>query len=200
MLSRETANFFNLSVQKNLSYDRKENPFKFEYDAIEPEESRNSAFEISPKVYTIGSRETAQFTVTFYSDKGVGQFRSIVVASPELSKEELEVAEDGDEFLRKGSLGIISLNFFAETINPYLKIDKKARMDGDNHVLFKYWSVPNEEDAPSQIKKFTYYNETKADLTFNLNIQGPFEIFKTKTNTGAKHPLASEHVPTKVMK
>jgi hypothetical protein len=27
-------------------------------------------------------------------------------------------------------------------------------------------------------------------LTFNLNINGPFEIVKTKTNSGAAHPLA----------
>ncbi len=45
-------------------------------------------------------------------------------------------------------------------------------MDGANHVLFKYWSVPQEEDAPKDIRKLTYYNETKADLTFNLSITG----------------------------
>jgi hypothetical protein len=76
------------------------------------------------------------------------------------------------------------------TIEPYLQIDKKVRVDGDNHILFKYWSVPNEEGAPSDIRKVTYFNETKADLTFNLNISGSFEIVKTKSNTGAKHPLA----------
>lgn len=112
------------------------------------------------------------------------------MASPELSKEELEVAEDGDEFLKKGSLGIISLNLYAMTIEPFLKIDKKVRMDGDNHVLFKYWSVPNEPEAPNPVRKLTYYNETKADLTFNLNISGPFEIVNTKSNTGAKPPMA----------
>lgn len=68
----------------------------------------------------------------------------MILATPELSKEELEVADDGDEFSKKGSLGIISLNLFAETISPWLSIDKKLRMDGDNHILFKYWSVPKE--------------------------------------------------------
>ena len=29
-------------------------------------------------------------------------------------------------------------------------------------------------------------------MTFNLGIQGPFEIVKTKSNTGAKHPLTQE--------
>lgn len=102
----------------------------------------------------------------------MGEFKSVVLATPELSKEELEVAEDGDEFAKKGSLGVISLNLYGMTIEPYLQIDKKMRVDGANHVLFKSWSVPNEEDAPKEIRKLTYYNETKADLTFNLSITG----------------------------
>jgi hypothetical protein len=72
----------------------------------------------------------------------VGEFKSVILATPELSKEELEVAEDGDEFSKKGSLGVISLNLYGMTIEPYLQIDKKTRIDGANHVLFKYWSVP----------------------------------------------------------
>ena len=36
---------------------------------------------------------------------------------------------------------------------------------------------------------------------FNLNINGPFEIVKTKTNSGATHPLANQNeAPTKVGK
>jgi hypothetical protein len=145
----------------------------------------------------VGSRETTTFNVTFYSNKGVGEFRSILLASPELSKEELEVAEDGDEFSRKGSLGIISLNLFAVTIQPKLVIDKKSRYDGENHLNFKYWSIPNDNDAPSAVQKVTYTNDTKADLTFNLNLSGPFEIVKTKSNTGAKHPLATQQTISK---
>jgi hypothetical protein len=72
-----------------------------------------------------------------------------------------------------------------------LTIDKKHSIDGDTHIKFKYWSVPGEEDAPSATKKIIYTNDTKADLTFNLNVNGPFEIVKTKSNTGAKHPLES---------
>lgn len=56
---------------------------------------------------------------------------------------------------------------------------------------FKYWSVPNEEDAPAAVQKIIYTNDSKADLTFNLTVQGPFEIVKTKSNTGAVHPLAT---------
>jgi len=39
----------------------------------------------------------------------------------------------------------------------------------------------------------TFTNESKADLTFNLNITGPFEIVKTKTNSGAVHPLSGKN-------
>ncbi len=46
----------------------------------------------------------------------------------------------------------------------------------------------------------TYTNESKADLNFNLSVTGPFEIVKTKSNTGAKHPLATSQPPSKVVK
>jgi hypothetical protein len=97
----------------------------------------------------VGPREATNFNVTFYSNKGEGEFKSVILATPELSKDELQIADDGDEFLRKGSLGIISLNLLANTIKPRLTIDKKSRFDGENHLNFKYWSVPNDTDAPS---------------------------------------------------
>ena len=148
---------------------------------------------------TVGSRETQTFTVTFYPNKGVGDFKSIMLASPELSREELEVADDGDEFAKKGSLGIISLNLSAAAIQPILSIDKKHKMDGDTHLTYKFWSVGTnvDPDAPSNTKKIIYTNDTKADLTFNLNVSEGFEIVKTKSNTGAKHPLSTQTPPTK---
>jgi hypothetical protein len=114
-----------------------------------------------------------------------------MMATPELTKDELELAEEGDEFLKRGALGIISMNLFGETIEPVLTIDKKSRNDGENHLNFKYWSIPNDVDAPSATQKITYTNNSKADLTFKLNIAGPFDIVKTKSNTGAFHPLAT---------
>lgn len=83
------------------------------------------------------------------------------------------------------------MNLFAITIPPVLTIDKKSRFDGENHLNFKYWSLQNDSDAPNATQKIIYTNDTKADLTFNLSISGPFEIAKTKSNTGAKHPLAA---------
>jgi len=72
-----------------------------------------------------------------------------MMATPELSKDELEIADDGDEFTKKGALGIISLGLSGETIEPLLSIDKKPRHDGEHHLSFKYWSIPNDPDAPS---------------------------------------------------
>lgn len=161
---------FNLSITKNFGFDRRDNPFKFNFEAIESEESKNSAFDIAPKSSIMGPRETQTFRVTFFSNKGIGEFKSILLASPELAKEELEIAADGDEFLKKGSLGIISLNLNAITISPQLTIDKKSRYDGENHLNIKYWSIPNDPDAPTGIQKIIYTNDTKADLTFNLSI------------------------------
>ena len=154
----------------------------------------------------VGARSTHTFTVTFDPTKGVsGKYRSIIMASPELTAEEIEVAmgpQSSNEKLgssqagsnvdltKKGSLGIIALNLEALTIDPVLSIDRKVKMDGKNHLRLKYWSVPNEAEAPKKIQKLTFTNESKADLTFNLNINGPFEIVRTKTNSGAVHPLA----------
>jgi len=74
-----------------LAFDKAENPFKFELKAIEPEPSENSAFKIEPPSIAVGSRSTTSFTVSFDPSKGTGNFKSIILASPELSQEELEI-------------------------------------------------------------------------------------------------------------
>jgi|TARA_B110000285_G_C15124487_1_gene619275 hypothetical protein len=144
----------------------------------------------------VGPRSSHQFTVTFDPSKGTGNFKSIVLASPELSQDEIEIQGDNatsnNDLLKKGSLGIISLILDATTIDPVLSIDRKLKMDGQNHMRLKYWSVQGEPDAPKKIQKLTFTNDSKADLTFNLNINGPFDIVKTKTNSGAAHPLAGK--------
>lgn len=141
----------------------------------------------------VGPRTSNQFTVTFDPSKGTGNFKSIVLASPELSQDEIEIQGDKDnDLLKKGSLGIISLILDATTIDPVLSIDRKLKMDGQNHMRLKYWSLSGDQDAPKKIQKLTFTNDSKADLTFNLNMNGPFEIVKTKTNSGASHPLAGK--------
>jgi hypothetical protein len=59
-------------------------------------------------------------------------------------------------------------------------------------IKIKKWATLDDEDAPSIVKKLTLSNNSKADMTFNLAAEGPFEIVKTKSNTGAKHPLSNQ--------
>jgi len=87
----------------------------------------------------------------------------------------------------------------ATTISPFLSIDKGDRLEGNKLIKINKWAVAA-DDAPNVIKKLTFSNDTKADLTFNFNVAGPFDIVKSKTNSGAKHPLATQVTPSKVVK
>lgn len=66
------------------------------------------------------------------------------------------------------------------------------KMDHQNHLRFKYWSIVS-PDAPPRTQKLTFTNNSKADLTFNMSMNGPFEIVKSKTNSGATHPLSTQN-------
>ena len=140
-----------------MAFDKAENPYKFDLKAIEPEPSEGSAFKIDPPSVAVGSRSQYKFTVTFDPSKGTGNFKSIILASPELSQEELEIqSQSGNQnssidFTKKGSLGVISLNLDATTIDPLLSIDRKLKMDNQNHMRLKYWSVTGCEEAPKKI-------------------------------------------------
>lgn len=77
------------------------------------------------------------------------------------------------------------------TINPFLTLDKGTRIDGSQLIKIQKWSY-SDDDAPNTTKKLVLSNNSKADMTFNLGVDGPFEIVKTKSNTGAKHPLSTQ--------
>lgn len=74
-------------------------------------------------------------------------------------------------------------------------------MDGEKHFRIKFWSTYGKDcsDAPSNVTKLTFSNDSKADMTFAFDVKGPFEILKTKTNTGAMHPLAPKTEQKKVL-
>ena len=120
---------FELSVIRNQSYDKKRVPFKFNWKALEPPESQASPFEIQPKQSTIQSRSMQEFTVTFTPSQSVGNFNSILLATPELDPEEVEEAEDKNDLPKKGSLGNIALKLGSTTIKPHLTLDKGVRLD-----------------------------------------------------------------------
>jgi hypothetical protein len=59
---------------------------------VEPPPSLDSAFKIEPKQCMVGPRSVCNFTVTFDPSKGsAGAFKSIILASPELSNDEIEI-------------------------------------------------------------------------------------------------------------
>lgn len=141
----------------------------------------------------IASRSLQEFTVTFDPTVGVGTFSSIVLATPYLSSEEIEASDLTEENIpKKGTLGNIALNLAAMTIDPRLHLDKSVKMDGEKHFVVKYWSSCGKDfpEAPPNVQKLTFSNDSKADMKFQFDVNGPFEIMKTKTNTGASHPLA----------
>ena len=120
-----------------------------------------------------------------------------------LSPEEIEASDLSPENIpKRGTLGNISLNMRAVTITPKLHLDKSVKMDGEKHINMKIWASTGKDfpEAPSSIQKMTFSNDSKADMVFNFDVNGPFEIVKTKTNTGAKHPLEPNLPPSKVLK
>jgi hypothetical protein len=70
----EVGDYFDLDIVKNFAFDKAESPFKFEFAAIEPEPTKDSAFKIEPATAVVGSRSTAQFTITFDPSKGTGAY------------------------------------------------------------------------------------------------------------------------------
>jgi hypothetical protein len=95
---------------------------------------------VEPQNTSVGPRSTQEFKVTFNPSYGLGGFKSILVANPELNSDELEIIDDPADMPKPGSLGFIAVNLSANTIAPYLKIDKSIKMDGERHIGMKVWS------------------------------------------------------------
>lgn len=101
---------FKIGVVKNTAFDKRNLPFKFSFTAIEPAETVDSAFVIEPKSTVVNCRSTMEFKVTFSPSHGLGDFKSILVANPQLAQEEIEIIDDPSELPKAGSLGIIAVN------------------------------------------------------------------------------------------
>lgn len=67
-----------------------------------------------------------------------------------MSQEEIEIANNANDLPKKGSLGVIALALDANTISPFLSLDKSTQMDGGKHINIKHWSY-QDEDAPNLI-------------------------------------------------
>ena len=198
-MDQQDSDYFDIGIIKNTSYDKTTLPFKFNFSALEPEESFESAYEVVPKRATVEPRSSQEFTVIFHPNKGVGLFHSTLLASPEVSESEVAAEKNKEDLPASGSLGIIALSLNATTISPYLQLDKVAKMDGEKHVKFTQWAVVDKDVKSKALKKLVFSNDTKADITFHFSVDGPFSIVKSKSNTGAKHAMALSSTPSKVL-
>jgi len=86
-------NLFNITIGKNTGFDSEENPFKLNFELIEPHPSTNSPFEIVPQRAIIPARETQFFEVKFNSNQGVDTFKSVILAHPKLA-ENIEIQDE----------------------------------------------------------------------------------------------------------
>ncbi len=73
-IENSNQDVFKISIDKNQSFDKKKYPFKFNFAALEPEESKASAFEISPKQCLLDGKSEQTFKVTFSPSHGLGNF------------------------------------------------------------------------------------------------------------------------------
>lgn len=76
----------------------------------------------------------------------------------------------------------------------------KKRLDGEFYFNYERWSTKGEDDEPDSKNKIVLKNDTMANLVFNITSEGPFEIVKTKTNSGAAHPLSAQSARSKPIK
>jgi hypothetical protein len=113
----------------------------------------------------------------------------VILAHPHIAEQEIDSEDDEMKEAVKRPLGIVSVKLTGETVEPRLVTDKKERLDEETQFVFNHWSVEDIE-SPDTTQKLVLKNETKANLMFNVSTEGPFELVASKTNSGAKHPLA----------
>lgn len=156
------------SVMASVSDDDKPDIFDIKFTALEPPESE-SAFEISPKTCVIQGKSELIFSVSFYSEEET-LHQAIALAHP-------FIEEDGEE----AKLEEIGFLLQAQTLKPFLHVDKVVRADGNHYLAFDAYSI----GGPGGAKDLSLTNITNSALTFTISIDsGPFII------TGFKNSAA----------
>jgi hypothetical protein len=126
-----------------------------------------SLFDITPKEAKIPGRKTYEFTVSFES-KDEGKHEAIVIGHPVLLDEAGE-----------SNLGEIGLSLQAQTILPWLFIDKVPRADTAYYLTFEGYAI----GGPTGNKEFSLTNLTPAILSFTLGVpDGPFMITNVRNS------------------
>ena len=122
---------FDIKIGANQAFDYKDQPFKLEFNWIEPEQSHNSPFDIEPRNCVIPSKQTLEFSVIFNSDQGINKYPAVILAHPKLAEQEIDPDDEEMLALATWPLGIVALKLLAETIAPVLTVDRKERLDSE---------------------------------------------------------------------
>ena len=73
------------------------------------------------------------------------------------------------------------------TFRPHLHLDKLLTLQGDEQVEFQRWALVKN---PDQKKIVILTNKESSNIVCNVNLEGPFKLVKTETNSSLKHALA----------
>lgn len=113
-----------------------------------------------------------------------GAYNAILIAEPKLSSKENEEVKDAPE----SNLQDLVVSTQAFSIQPSLNLDKSVQIDGSVSMSFEKWSYM---ESQKDIRTICLVNKFRTNFIFTLEIEGPFKIIQTYTNSPLKYELAS---------
>lgn len=114
-----------------------------------------------------------------------GKYNAIMIAEPHLSQNNNEIVNVKDSNLQDL---VVAVQAFS--IQPSLHIDKAVQLDGLVMVSFEKWSFM---DSQKEIQSLCLVNKFRTNFIFTLDIEGPFKIISTYTNSPLKYELSTNN-------
>ncbi|CAD8087121.1 unnamed protein product [Paramecium primaurelia] len=143
-----------------------------QFIANEPPESKDGPFQVVPNKERIKQRKEKHFTLHF-TTQDTGNYSACLVARPRLINQDKTIGE-------------VAFYVKSETITPYLTFDKLEKLEGGFQVKFQKWSSGYNQ---KQEKKLVLVNRQKSSFVCTFEIEGPFKIMQTSTNSPQKYEL-----------
>lgn len=92
---------------------------------------------------------------------------------------------------------MIAVLLKAETIIPKLNYEKMLQFDGSVLTAFQKWSIG---DSKKDVKTLCLSNKFNTNLIFQIQVEGPFKLIKTATNSPLKYNLFATKNPLDLTK
>ncbi|EGR30726.1 hypothetical protein IMG5_124930 [Ichthyophthirius multifiliis] len=165
------------------------------FEPLQPQEVVQSDIQIEQKQFILEGREEKIIKVNFQS-KEAKNFDQVLVARPYL-RQKNQFSIDPNE--KNDNMGTVAIRLQAQTINPYLYIDKLKSVDGILKLKFEKWSCQEIIENKKELKEITLINKFNLNLKFQIHIIGPFKIMQAATNSPASYDqevvlLTPEHI------